>query len=182
MRVSSSQNQEFQKCYSYCVSLSTAVCSPAFIGSLMQRVCCQQTSGTQEGKDMLCLYFQSSTYKHSMSWQPVKPWKTLWNRKINTNDILWVNERIYRERCKNRSVPGDLQAGFSAQRWTWFRVTFRPTSLPAFQQRELQPGTWQKTKILQFNKVQKEHLAQKPKRSNLSWQLQDKLTFYLYGN
>lgn len=112
------------------------------------RVCSSRPLEPKKVKMCFCLHFQSSIYKHSTLWQPVKPRKTPWNKKINTRDILWVNEKIYRERCKNDSVPGDLQTGFSARLWTWLLPTFRPTSLPAFQQRELQPGTWQKTKIL----------------------------------
>lgn len=35
--------------------------------------------------------------------------------KINISAVLWVNKRIYRERCKNQGVHGDLQAGISAR-------------------------------------------------------------------
>lgn len=84
--------------------LSTAGCGSAFLTGLLQRACSYLPSTTihpgwesQQGKIHFALASNQVPKSTLYTWQPIKTQQSLWNRKTNITDILWISKIIYRE-------------------------------------------------------------------------------------
>lgn len=79
-----------------------------------------QDGRAQQGKIHFALASNQVPKSTLYTWQPIKTQQSLWNRKTNITDILWISKIIYREMknsrcsrwCAGRALGWWLNLGF----------------------------------------------------------------------